>query len=611
MQNPTSLIDNFMDFGGMHAKFSPDMENLPVPFCLIIKHMKLFHTVRMRIILISTALLALLLVTYSLAMWSIANSYTLVNYSQNMAFSLSVVASGIENNLEDIDSLTTRVSIDNSLKNVLLNFTADEWTDYYSQLEGTIQSNPAYSVIDRFIITDSSFEHFLQVGTATATGRPLRRDYILEELSHIEVVGEFSPIFTSYLAYGYYDVIAQLKPIIDYNSGRTIGHVYVSVSVDNLLSNLRSYQSLDQSMIYMSLGGAHYTVGDRVARVSDQTVFNPDGKAVYSATGVRAVGLSDGSYALIVDSSQQDLELVQIYNVPEMLDSPVMALIIAVAILVILASMILYFYLSKAIYRPVRKLSKRIEKIQESDFSQDEGLNTDDEFGIIGRGINKLSSEVVDLMDKRVEDERKKLELEYKVLSNQINPHFLYNTFNSIKWMATIQGATGIGEMVTSLSRLMRNISKREAREVTLEEETSFIEDYLVIMRYRYGNTIQTTIDISPSCKDVILPRFTLQPLVENAIFHGIEPRGTGAIAIKAQDFTSHVTIMVADNGVGFENSGTKSGGDGMFRHIGIDNIRQRLEYIYHEEASFTIKSVVGLGTCCTIRIEKGKRSTT
>ena len=208
-----------------------------------------------------------------------------------------------------------------------------------------------------------------------------------------------------------------------------------------------------------------------------------------------------------------------------------------------LIALILSVYLNRAIYNPVKKLAKRIEKIQHSDFSQDDTLNTKDEFGIIGRGINKLSCEVTDLMDRRVEDERKKLELEYRMLSSQINPHFLYNTFNSIKWMARIQKADGISEMITSLSRLMKNISKRDAASVTLAEELSFIDDYLVIMKYRYGSTVQYARHVDEACLDIMLPRFTLQPLVENAIFHGIEPKGTGAVAICAYDYPDHYVI--------------------------------------------------------------------
>ena len=126
--------------------------------------MKVFRSVRTRIILISTLLLALFLVVYTITVWTIAGSYALVTLSQTNSFSLNMMTSEIENSMANVRALVTRVSIDNQLKNTLLNFDERSWIDYYPQFESMIQSNPAFSVIDRFIITDSTFSHFLQVG---------------------------------------------------------------------------------------------------------------------------------------------------------------------------------------------------------------------------------------------------------------------------------------------------------------------------------------------------------------------------------------------------------------------------------------------------------------
>ena len=140
---------------------------------------------------------------------------------------------------------------------------------------------------------------------------------------------------------------------------------------------------------------------------------------------------------------------------------------------------------------------------------------------------------------------------------------------------------------------------------MTLAEELSFIDDYLVIMKYRYGSTVQYARHVDETCLDIMLPRFTLQPLVENAIFHGIEPKGTGAVAICAYDYPDHYVIMVADNGVGFDTSRKQSSGDGVFKNIGLDNIKQRLVYTYGDDVSFEIKSSISLMTECIIRIRK------
>ena len=570
--------------------------------------MKVFHSVRTRIILISACLLLFFIIVYTLTVWTVANSYALVNTGQNNSFSLSLLSEEIENNLDNVKALVTRVSIDNELKNYLKYNEAD-LDSYYDSFESMILSSPAYSVIDRFIVSDRTYSRFLQTGgTALSSGRALRQDYFLNEISHIESEMNFSGIFFSDLAYRSYQVIGILMPIIDYNSALTIGYVYASVNIDALLKNLYSYQELNNADLFIRFSGTNYEIKDGALyatssqpKLEIEPILRNETSKVFKS--------NTGRYILSIENEKNNFAVTLVFDSPSLIGSsstaPLLFLAILIGSAIILITVILSIYLDKAIYIPVKKLSKRIEKIQESDFSLDDTINTNDEFGIIGRGINKLSSEVTDLMERRLEDERKKLELEYRMLSSQINPHFLYNTFNSIKWMAKIQKADGISEMITSLSRIMKNISKRDATQVTLKEELSFLDDYFIIMKYRYGNTISYYSHIDESCEGIMLPRFCLQPLVENAIFHGIEPKGTGSVAIIAGEFASHYTIMVADNGVGFNTAKTSQSGDGMFKNIGLENIRQRLRHTYGDDASFEISSTEGIGTVCLIRIKK------
>ena len=114
---------------------------------------------------------------------------------------------------------------------------------------------------------------------------------------------------------------------------------------------------------------------------------------------------------------------------------------------------------------------------------------------------------------------------EYRMLQNEVNPHFIYNTLNSIRWMATIQHAPGIAEMVTAFARLTKSISKGTQKLVPLQEELALLNDYFTIQQYRYGGDLEievSRIESETLCRDCLIPRFTLQPLVENAIFHGL-----------------------------------------------------------------------------------------
>lgn len=124
-------------------------------------------------------------------------------------------------------------------------------------------------------------------------------------------------------------------------------------------------------------------------------------------------------------------------------------LIVGISSAIISLGCLLTILLNKIISQPIKRLSLKIDAIADGDFSRDSEIEWNHELGSIGRGINNMSENIVTLMDKRVADEKQKKDLEYQILQSQINPHFLYNTLNSIKWMATIQNATGIADMTT------------------------------------------------------------------------------------------------------------------------------------------------------------------
>ncbi|MBP5249349.1 MAG: sensor histidine kinase, partial [Lachnospiraceae bacterium] len=219
------------------------------------------------------------------------------------------------------------------------------------------------------------------------------------------------------------------------------------------------------------------------------------------------------------------------------------------------------------------------------------------------------------LMRRRLRQEKEKNDLEYKMLQSQINPHFIYNTLNSIKWMATIQGSEGIAEMTTALAKLLKSLSKGSTLNVPIREELSLLKDYCTIQSYRYGGTVTVDIRVDdPSIEDCGIVKFTLQPLVENAIFHGIEPKGAGHIDVHLYREDEMIRIDVSDDGVGMSKEKaaailTKAGEarSDFFRELGVYNVNRRLLFEYGEPAGITIDSTEGKGTTMTVRIPAGK----
>ena len=222
-------------------------------------------------------------------------------------------------------------------------------------------------------------------------------------------------------------------------------------------------------------------------------------------------------------------------------------------------------------------------------------------------------------MNQRIEDEKQKKDYEYRMLQSQINPHFMHNTLNSIKWMATIQNAPGIAEMTTALSRLLKNISNGTATLIPISQELNLIQDYFTIQKYRYGGTITMSVQVdNDALLSCLILKFTMQPLIENAIFHGIEPKGTsGSIHIHIfEDTENHIHIDVHDDGIGIEpqvaatllEQDTPNTGSSFFKEIGIGNVHKRLQYEFGTQYGLSITSSTGQGTTVTILLPSKRK---
>ena len=258
---------------------------------------------------------------------------------------------------------------------------------------------------------------------------------------------------------------------------------------------------------------------------------------------------------------------------------------------------------SNRLKKPVALLIEQAKKIGNGDFSGNPQLESEDELGEIGRGMNRMSRKIAQLLEKSVEDEREKKNLEIKMLQAQINPHFLYNTLDSIRWIAVIQKNASIVKMVTALSGLLKNMAKGFNEKVTLREELKFLEDYITIEKMRYMEMFDVETEVEDEALYAArIIKLTLQPLVENAIFSGIEPGGkNGSIHIRIWQEQAMLCISVKDDGVGMTEekireimeTPQKRKGDTM-SGIGLPNVDQRIKLVYGDAYGLTISSQVG-----------------
>lgn len=237
---------------------------------------------------------------------------------------------------------------------------------------------------------------------------------------------------------------------------------------------------------------------------------------------------------------------------------------------------------------------------------------------------NKLISEIkaTYLFEKEMRNAQLQLkEVELKMLQAQINPHFLYNTLDSIKWLAVLHGAEDIQQIAVSLGKLLRYSLDREQTNVSLRKEIEKVENYLTIQKIRYGEKLSYFINIEDEVLDFCIPRLLLQPLVENAIQHGLEPKATsGTIWINGwQEDDQYAVLEVVDDGVGMNeelvaelarkvgNQLVDAASDTPTHacSIGLNNVNRRLVFSFGEDAALRIISTEKEGTSVRFKIPK------
>lgn len=274
----------------------------------------------------------------------------------------------------------------------------------------------------------------------------------------------------------------------------------------------------------------------------------------------------------------------------------------------------LTFFLSNNLTKPLKRISKKMGQISSGDFTRTKELEGTDEIGILGKGINDLAQNIDELLGKIRKEEALKKELEYKTLQSQVNPHFVYNVLNSIRIMSELQGESGIQKMVTNFGELLKEVSKGVDEYITIEKEFELLDRYIYIQKIRKKGLIRVNYKISASCQNCKILKFILQPLVENAIIHGLEgKKGMGYLTITAEPAGEDMCVMIKDNGVGITAKEraqmfTKETGSGVkYNNLGVKSVKERIQLLYGKEYGVFYESEVGEYTVVKVLLPREK----
>jgi two-component system sensor histidine kinase YesM len=216
---------------------------------------------------------------------------------------------------------------------------------------------------------------------------------------------------------------------------------------------------------------------------------------------------------------------------------------------------------------------------------------------LLGRAFNHMLKRLRNHMEYEIQLERSKEKAKLEALQAQINPHFLHNTLNTIKWMSMIAGTKDITEMLLSLAHLLNMSISRGQEAITLREEIENVRYFLTIQKYRFGDTIIVIEDIDPATLDCYVPKLSLQPLVENVYRHGLFING-GKMIIRASIKGEDLYIQVIDEGRGLKRERieevqaqlSQQQADSSFSGIGITNVHSRIQLMYGYPYGLTIE---------------------
>lgn len=308
----------------------------------------------------------------------------------------------------------------------------------------------------------------------------------------------------------------------------------------------------------------------------------------------------------------ETLELQKVCNFQEKYNERIRLLCILIIALAIYLAAVLTFQAFRSITRPVQSLCKLTEKVAEGDFTVQAEEGNIQEIQVLADSFNNMTGEIGTLVEN-IKDKEKNLHLmETRLLQEQINPHFLYNTLDAIVWLAEDNQKEDVISMVTYLSNFFRTTLAQGKDFVSVREEKSHIESYLRIQGFRYQDIMEYEIEMESGILEYKIPKLLLQPLVENALYHGVKKkRGKSRIFVWGYCEGNQLVFKVSDNGKGMSKETLETLRNNISKRVdqkesdsfGLANVNQRIKYYYGEEFGLEIESEENVGTEATIRL--------
>lgn len=514
--------------------------------------------------------------------------------------------------LQDIEDLSYSIAMDQDIQGYLANAVA---MDYLSQqynyelnkIRNVIQDKiMVYPVVQNVVYTDRASVNFT-VGTYCGDPDEETSRKFLEECQEKRGGYAAQPPTANYpyLISGR-DILERKNASLDY-----LGTIYITSDVAGMIENTRDLLEAKDSVLFVySDNGLVYGEEEELPEY-----FRAEGEQ-----GFDVVYHEGERYFLCyLKSSVNGWVYINAFPYSQIFGQTMQVryLMLGGFILVFFVIIIAMRRISRVITNPLDQLTESMRIVENGDFQgakeflpQEAGAQEagQDEVGILSQEFKVMIEKIDVLIHENYEKQLLLKDTEYKMLQAQINPHFLYNTLNALNWMVKAGRNQEAGKMIVELGNLLRASFAKEPY-TTVEEEINTARSYITIQKFRYQKRAEFIIETEGCQGAYLVPRMILQPLIENAIYYGVEKvLSVCRITVSVREEEEQIVFQVRDTGPGMSPEELEAVRDFTFQPkghgIGLKNIRERLKIAY-EQSDFTIESSLGEGTQITIRIPK------
>ena len=411
-----------------------------------------------------------------------------------------------------------------------------------------------------------------------------------------------------------------ITPITDYKNG-VVGTIEAAVTMETMFPELYEGKANEFGFFMTDEGDVFFDESRDESTQALIDLLTKDAACSEKETCVRYIKI-DGKKLVVSSLHSKKLSgnLISVQditaNVKNVYKTRNFFVLIMLGVLVLLGFVI--DFIVKRMLRQFYAILESMKRVREGDLSVRIEGESSDEMGVLGSSLNDMLDKIENLMKENIDREVLAKNSEIRALQNQINAHFIYNVLESIKMMAEIEEKYDISDAITSLGKLLRYSMRWVSGNVTVGEELDYIQDYMALINLRYDYPIHLGVNIAPELMNLQIPKMSLQPLVENAILHGIEPLGVeSTLYIKGSIEGDDCIIEVSDSGRGMseeevailrkriESALEVNGGKG--NGIGLKNVHDRIVMAFGKGYGLSMYSKQGLYTKAVVRIPAKK----